>query len=62
MDYNQIPLDKFVDIVAVAVTLCDDQLLDFLIQRFVIDDFGARRKASGHSAFTRSTVGPPCKH
>ena len=44
MNYDQIPLDKFVDIVAVAITLRDDRLLNFLIERFVIDDHGATRK------------------
>jgi len=44
MNHDQIPLTKFVDIVAVAVTLSDDLLLNYLLERFIIDDDGAMRK------------------
>jgi hypothetical protein len=46
MKAHQIPLHKYVDIVAVAVTLRNDQLLKYLMERFLIDDLGATPKKS----------------
>jgi hypothetical protein len=49
MKTHTIPLQKYVDIVAVAVTLRDDQLLEYLIEQFIIDDLGATAKQSDSS-------------
>lgn len=46
MKTHTIPLQKYVDIVAVAVTLRDDRLLEYLMERFIIDDLGATLKQS----------------
>jgi hypothetical protein len=56
MKTHQIPLRKYVDIVAVAVTLRDDQLLKYLMERFLIDDLGATPKQADsfyNDAFTQ---------
>jgi hypothetical protein len=57
MNDDQIPLAKFVDIVAVAVMLSDDHLLNYLLERFVIDDAGAMLKTHRIVPRLADTVG-----
>jgi hypothetical protein len=55
MKEHKFSLHKFVDIAAVAVTLRDDRLLDYLLERFVIDDSGATPK------LTNTTISLSCR-